>query len=52
MFEEIKIRKALVSDVEEIDRFDVFSGDRKAEIQREECYVAIHEKKNYRICNV
>lgn len=40
MLEEIRIRKALISDFEEIDRFDVFGGDRKAEIQREECYVA------------
>jgi len=45
MLEEIRIRKASESDFEEIDRFDVFGGDRKAEIQRGECYVATHEKR-------
>lgn len=45
MLEEIRIRKALISDFEEIDKFDIFAGDRKAEIQREECYVATLEKR-------
>ena len=45
MLEEIRIRKTSLSDFEEIERFDVFGGERKAEIQREECYVATHEKR-------
>jgi GNAT superfamily N-acetyltransferase len=44
MLEKIRIGKASLSDFEEIDKFDIFAGDRKAEIQREECYVATHEK--------
>ncbi len=34
MLEEIRIRKASESDFEEIDRFDVLGGYRKAEIQK------------------
>lgn len=45
MLEEIRIEKTLEGDFEEIDKFDVFGGDRKAEIQREECYIATHRKK-------
>lgn len=43
MLTKINIRQALSTDFEPIDRFDIFAGDRQAEIERQECYVAVEE---------
>jgi hypothetical protein len=40
---QVKIRQAVPDDFAEIDSFDVFAGDRKTEIQRDEVWVAILE---------
>jgi RimJ/RimL family protein N-acetyltransferase len=42
---EVKIRQAVLEDFTEIDFFDVFAGDRKSEIQRNEVWVAILQGK-------
>jgi ribosomal protein S18 acetylase RimI-like enzyme len=39
----VQIRQAVPDDFAEIDSFDVFAGDRKAEIQKSEVWVAILE---------
>jgi ribosomal protein S18 acetylase RimI-like enzyme len=41
----MKIRQAVPEDFTEIDSFDVFAGDRKTEIQRNEVWVAMREGK-------
>lgn len=39
------IRKATLKDVHEIDKFDVFGGDRKEEIEKDEVLVAVIDEK-------
>jgi ribosomal protein S18 acetylase RimI-like enzyme len=41
----VKIRQAVPEDFTQIDSFDVFAGDRKTEIQRNEVWVAMLEGK-------
>ncbi len=41
----MQIRQAIPEDFTEIDSFDIFAGDRKVEIQRNEVWVAIIEGK-------
>jgi ribosomal protein S18 acetylase RimI-like enzyme len=41
----VKIRQAVPEDFTQIDSFDVFAGDRKSEIQRNEVWVAMREGK-------
>lgn len=40
----MKIREATLSDLRAIDSFDVFAGDRRAEVERGECFVAVEEQ--------
>lgn len=40
----MKIREATLSDLEAINSFDIFAGDRSAEVKRGECFVAVEEQ--------
>lgn len=40
----MKIREATLSDLGVIDSFDIFAGDRSAEVKRGECFVAVEEQ--------
>ncbi|MBC7912153.1 MAG: GNAT family N-acetyltransferase [Pyrinomonadaceae bacterium] len=39
-----QIRKAVPGDLEAINSFDIFSGDRSLDIERGECFVAVEEE--------
>lgn len=40
----MKIREATLSDLEAINSFDIFAGERSAEVERGECFVAVEEQ--------
>lgn len=40
----MKIREAMLNDLEAINSFDIFAGDRSAEVKRGECFVAVEEQ--------
>ncbi len=40
----MRIREATPSDLEAIDSFDIFAGERSAEVERGECFVAVEEQ--------
>jgi ribosomal protein S18 acetylase RimI-like enzyme len=40
----VKIREATLSDLEVINSFDIFAGERSAEVERGECFVAVEEQ--------
>lgn len=40
----MKIREATLSDLGAIDSFDIFAGERSAEVERGECFVVVEEQ--------
>lgn len=39
----MEVRKGTLSDLEGIDSFDIFAGDRRSDVEKGECFVAVKE---------
>lgn len=39
----MEVREATLSDLDAIDSFEIFAGDRKSDVEKGECFVAVEE---------